>query len=94
MVCLFFGSPPYFYFRFRLYGHRDGRFALFWPYSPAIGILDGTNGLSSSKPCVYCGIMRSRESRGNLCDITSFLLCSGIDLAGIPGTRPLEPSPA
>jgi len=23
---LFFGSPPYFYFRFRLYGHRDGRF--------------------------------------------------------------------
>ena len=22
----FFGSPPYFYFRFRLYGHRDGRF--------------------------------------------------------------------
>ena len=24
----FFGSPPYFYFRFRLYGHRDGRFCL------------------------------------------------------------------
>ena len=22
----FFGSAPYFYFRFRLYGHRDGRF--------------------------------------------------------------------
>jgi len=22
----FFWSPPYFYFRFRLYGHRDGRF--------------------------------------------------------------------
>ena len=25
---LFFGSPPYFYFRFRRYGHRDGRFCL------------------------------------------------------------------
>ena len=24
----FFGSPPYFYFRFCLYGHRDGRFCL------------------------------------------------------------------
>jgi len=24
----FFGSPPYFYFRFRLYGHWDGRFCL------------------------------------------------------------------
>jgi len=24
----FFGSPPYFYFRFRFYGHRDGRFCL------------------------------------------------------------------
>jgi len=24
----FFGSPLYFYFRFRLYGHRDGRFCL------------------------------------------------------------------
>ena len=25
----FFGSPPYFYFRFRRYGHQDGCFALF-----------------------------------------------------------------
>jgi len=25
---LIFGSPPYFYFRFRLYGHPDGRFCL------------------------------------------------------------------
>jgi len=24
----FFGSPPYFYFRFCLYGHLDGRFCL------------------------------------------------------------------
>jgi len=24
----FFGSPPYFYFRFRLYSNRDGRFWL------------------------------------------------------------------
>jgi len=28
----FFGSPPYFYFRFRLYGYRDGRFALFFDF--------------------------------------------------------------
>ena len=26
----FFGSPPYFYFRFRRYGHRDGRFCLMY----------------------------------------------------------------
>jgi len=30
-----FGSPPYFYFRFRLYGHQDGRFALFLPVQPS-----------------------------------------------------------
>ena len=34
----FFGSSPYFYFRFRRYGQRDGLFCLiFCPYSPAIG---------------------------------------------------------
>ena len=27
----FFGSPPYFYFRFRRYGHRDDRFCLIFP---------------------------------------------------------------
>jgi len=31
----FFGSPPYFYFRFRRYGHGDGRFALFLPIQPS-----------------------------------------------------------
>jgi len=37
----FFGSLPYFYFRFRIYGHRDGRFLLpyFGPYSPAFGTM-------------------------------------------------------
>jgi len=24
----FFGSPPYFYFRFHVYGHQDGRYCL------------------------------------------------------------------
>jgi len=34
----FFGLRPYFYFRFRLWSHRDGRFGfIFCPYSPAIG---------------------------------------------------------
>jgi len=34
----FFGSPPYFYFWFRRYGHQDGRFLpYFCSYSPAIG---------------------------------------------------------
>jgi len=39
-------------------------------------VLDGTNGLSISKPCVYCRILWSRASRGNLCDITAFLFYS------------------
>ena len=30
----FLGSPPYFYFRFRRYGHQDGRFALFLLVQP------------------------------------------------------------
>ena len=34
----FFRSPPYFYFRFRRYGHWDGRFCLiFCLYSQAVG---------------------------------------------------------
>ena len=31
----FFGSPPYFYFRFRRYGYQDGRFALFLLVQPS-----------------------------------------------------------
>jgi len=46
----FFGSPPYFYFRFRLYGHRDGRFRFIFSRTAQQSILDGTNGLSSFKP--------------------------------------------
>jgi len=49
----FFGSPPYFYFQFRLYGHRDGRFCLIFARTAQQSVLDGTNGLSSSKPCTY-----------------------------------------
>jgi len=50
----FFGSPPYFYFRFRRYGHCDGRFCLIFARTAQRSILDGTNWLSSSKPCAYC----------------------------------------
>ena len=70
-----FGSRPYFYFRFRLYGHRDGRFCLIFARTAAQrSVLDDTDGLSSSKACVYCRIVRSRASLGNLCDRAAFLL--------------------
>jgi len=55
----FFRSPPYFYFRFRLYGHRDGRFCLIFARTAQQLILDGTNWLSSSKPCAYCLTVQS-----------------------------------
>jgi len=55
----FLGSPPYFYFRFRLYGHRDGRFCLIFVCTAQRLVLDGTNKLSSRKPCAYCRIVQS-----------------------------------
>jgi len=39
----FFGSPPYFYFRFRCYGHCDGRFCLIFAPIARQSIPDGTN---------------------------------------------------
>jgi len=48
---LIFGSLPYFYFRFRRYGHRDGRFFLIFAHAAQRSLVDGTNGHSSSKPC-------------------------------------------
>ena len=54
----FFGSLPYFYFRFGCYGHRDNRFANFACTAQQL-VLDGTNWLSSSKPCAYCRIVWS-----------------------------------
>ena len=39
----FFGSPPYFYFRFRRYGHRDGRFCLIFARTAKQSVLDGRN---------------------------------------------------
>jgi len=53
----FFGSPPYFYCRFRRYGHRDGRFCLIFGRTANQSVLDGTNWLSSSKPCAHCRIV-------------------------------------
>ena len=67
----FLGSPPYFYFRFRRCGHRDGCFCLIFARTAQQSILDGTNWLSSSKParksiCVrivgFCGQNWNRES--------------------------------
>jgi len=53
----FFGSLPYFCFRFRLCGHRDGRFCLIFARTAQQSVLDATNGLSSFKPCAYCRIV-------------------------------------
>ena len=39
----FFGSPPYFYFRFRRYGHRDGRFRLIFARIAQQSVLDCRN---------------------------------------------------
>ena len=39
----FFGSPPYFYFRFRRYVRRDGRFCLIFASTAEQSVLDGTN---------------------------------------------------
>jgi len=55
----FFRSSSYFYFRFRLYGHQDGCFCLIFARTAQQLVLDGTNGLSSSKPCAYCRIVQS-----------------------------------
>jgi len=56
---LFFRSLPLCYFRFRLYSHRKGCFCLIFARAAQRLVLDGTNGLFSSKPCAYCWIGRS-----------------------------------
>ena len=61
MLFRVFGSPPYFYFRFRLYGHRDGRFCLIFARTAQQSVLNGTNGLSSFKPCAYCRIVHRAD---------------------------------
>jgi len=35
--------PPYFYFRFRRYGHQDGRFCLIFARIAQQSVLDGRN---------------------------------------------------
>jgi len=57
----FFGSPPYFYFRFRLYSHRDGLFCLIFARTTQQSVLDGTNGLSSFKTYAYCQIVHCAD---------------------------------
>ena len=39
----FFGSPPYFYFLFRRYSYRDGRFCLIFARTAKQLVLDGRN---------------------------------------------------
>ena len=70
----FFGLPPYFYFRFCLYGHRDGRFCVILPVLPS----NGTRWYKCSEPCAYCRIVQICQkcqgaSRGHFCDSTAFL---------------------
>jgi len=40
---LFLGSPPYFYFRLRRYGHQDGRFCLIFARIAQQSVPDGRN---------------------------------------------------
>jgi len=56
-VFRFFGLLLYFYFRFCLYGHPNGRFCLTFARRVQQSVLDGTNGLSSFKTCAYCRIV-------------------------------------
>jgi len=74
MLFRFFVSSLYFYFWFRLYCHRDGRFCLIFARTIQQSVLDGTNGLPSSKPCAYYQIVWSATLRGNLGDSSTFLL--------------------
>jgi len=39
----FLGLPPYFYFRFRRYGHQDGGFCLIFARIAQQSVLDGRN---------------------------------------------------
>jgi len=39
----FWGSPPYFYFWFHRYGHKDGRFCLIFARIAQQSVLDGRN---------------------------------------------------
>jgi len=57
----FWRSPPYFYFRFRLYGHWDGRFCLIFARTAQQSVVKGTNGLSSFKPCAFCWIVHRAD---------------------------------
>ena len=77
----FFGSPPYFYFRFRLYGHRDGRFCLIFAHTAQQSVQDGTNWLSSSKRCAYCRIVRSSVSSVCLSSVTFCIVAKRYVLA-------------
>jgi len=44
--------------KFRCYGHQDGRFCLIFARIAQQSVLDGANGVFSSKPCAYCRIVR------------------------------------
>jgi len=54
----FFGSPPYYYFRFAATAIETAVFG-FFASTTQQSVLDGTNWLSSSKPCAYCRIVWS-----------------------------------
>ena len=86
----FFGSPPYFYFRFCRYRHRDGCFCLIFARSAQQSVIDGPNGLSSSKPCAYCQIVWSelKPDSGLFVFITQPVAYVPVMLLSIWTTRP------
>ena len=86
----FFGSPPYFYFRFCRNGPLDGRFCLIFDRTAQQSVLDSTNGLSSSKPCVYCRIVRS-ESKPEVVLDTWLLTQKSVNSLKMPINRLVLP---
>jgi len=70
----FFGSSPYFYFRFGHYGHGDGRLFLIFARTAQWSVLDGTDGLSSSKPCAHFRTVQSSVSSVSL-SVCLYVVC-------------------
>jgi len=102
----FFVLPPYFYFRFRCYGHR-GHFCLIFAHTAQWSVLDGTDGLSRSKPCAYFCIVWSSVSYVCLsvcwfawllwalsdlyCQSRCLSLCLSVCLSFCPLSSPVHP---
>jgi len=62
MLFRFFGSPPYFYFQFRIFGQRDGRFCLNFAHTAHQPVLDGTIDFLAANHVRIVGLCIARTS--------------------------------